>query len=91
MRLCAIGGSYGISRAVVEYGQYLGRCRDANGFVTAEPYVGGGDAFTHGYQIPAGIKLDPAEAYDMLTTAKHANIPPNYVFDFLLEFWKYFR
>lgn len=59
--------------------------------VTAEQIVAGGPACTHGYQLPAGAKFEPIEAYNMLAIAKAAKIPANYVFDFLVEFGKYLR
>jgi hypothetical protein len=35
--------------------------------------------------------FDPIETDNMLAIAKAAKIPANYVFDFLVEFGKYFR
>ena len=76
---------------VQQHAECFNRCRDERALVTAEQFVAGGIEFTHGYQLPAGYRFDPIETYNILAIAKAAKIPANYVFDFLVEFGRYFR
>lgn len=65
----------------VEQARYVERCRDSNGLVRSEEYVSC-PAICYGYQLPAGIRIDPVETNIMLSVAQEAGIPANHVFKF---------
>ena len=79
-----------VPRHVMERAKYLERVADssADGKVSAEQYVSQGPEFTFGYDLPVGSRFDPAGLYDILSTARRADVPKDVAYRFVVEYVK---